>query len=149
MSTIKQRIEDDLKTAMRARQKDEVATLRFIMAAIKQREVDERIELDDQQLIALLDKMARQRKEAHDQYKDAGREDLANKEANDLTVTQRYLPQPLSTEEVQQLITQAITDTGAESMKDMGKVMAQLKPQIQGRADGAAVSKIVKEKLAG
>lgn len=149
MSTIKQRIEDDLKAAMRARQKDEVATLRFIMAAIKQREVDERIELDDQQLIALLDKMARQRKEAHDQYKDAGREDLANKEANDLTVTQRYLPHPLSTEEVQQLISQAIADTGAESMKDMGKVMAQLKPQIQGRADGAAVSKIVKEKLAG
>jgi len=148
-SSIKQRIDADLKSAMRARNKEEVTALRFILAAIKQKEVDERIELDDGQVIALLDKMARQRKDSMEQYKAASREDLAAKEAADLVITQKYLPQPLSDDELQQLITQAISETEAESMKDMGKVMAQLKPKIQGRADGGLVSKIVKEKLAG
>ncbi len=146
-NTIKQQIDAHLKDAMRAREKELVAILRFIMAGIKQKEIDERITLDDSQLVALLDKMARQRREAMDQFQQAGRDELAAKEATELDIIQRYLPNPLSDEELIRLVDETITSVQASSIKDMGKVMGLLKPQIQGRADGGAVSKLVKEKL--
>lgn len=145
--TIKQQIDTDLKNAMRAHDKELVTTLRFIMAGIKQREVDERITLNDDQLIALLDKMARQRRESIEQYQTAGRTELAAKEQAELTVILQYLPQPLTDAEVAQLISQAIATVDAKDIKDMGKVMAHLKPQIQGRADGTMASKLVKDAL--
>jgi uncharacterized protein YqeY len=145
--TIKQRIDTDLKNAMRAHDKELVTTLRFIMAGIKQREVDERITLNDDQLIALLDKMARQRRESIEQYNTAGRAELAAKEQAELTIILQYLPQPLTDAEVAQLISQAIAAVEAKDIKDMGKVMAHLKPQIQGRADGTMASKLVKDAL--
>ena len=148
MSDLKQRINDDVKTAMRSKEKELLAVLRLILAAIKQIEVDQRIELDDEQIIAVLDKLAKQHRDSITQFDDADRKDLADKERYELDIVQRYLPTALTEEELTQLIDQAIADTGASSVKDMGKVMGILKSKAQGRADMGKVSGLVKTKLA-
>jgi len=142
--SIKARIHEDMKTALKAGDKARLSTVRLIMAAIKQREVDERIELDDAQVLAVLDKMAKQRRESIAQYQAAGREDLVAKEKAELAVIESYLPEPLSDEEIGAMIVAAIEATGAAGIRDMGKVMAKLKPQLQGRADMGQVSAKVK-----
>lgn len=149
MSTIKQRITDDMKNAMRNKNKDRLATIRLAMAAFKQIEVDERKELTDQDVLAILDKMVKQRRESIKQYQAGNREDLAEKEQAEIAVLQDYLPQPLSETEITALIEEAMQATGASSMQEMGKVMGQLKPKLQGRADMGAVSQLIKQKLAG
>ncbi len=134
------RIQEDMKTAMRGGDKRRLGVIRLILAAIKQREVDERIVLDDTQVTVVLDKMLKQRRESISQYEQAGRTDLVEQEQFEMEVVQAYLPQPLSPAEIDTLIGQAIAETGASGIKDMGKVMALLKPQLQGRADMSAVS---------
>jgi hypothetical protein len=147
MSELKQRINDDVKTAMRARDKERLDTLRLILAAMKQREVDERIQLDDAAILAVLDKMARQHRDSIEQFQQAGRQDLVDRETKQLEVVLGYLPQPMSEEEIAQAIAAAIEETGATTIKDMGRVMALLKPRLQGRADLSAVSAQVKSRL--
>ena len=142
------RIQDEVKQAMRAKDKARLGVLRLITAAVKQREVDERITLDEDQIMVLLDKMLKQRRESITQFEKAGRQELIYQEAYEVGVIQTFLPTPLTDDEVAGLVRAAIDQTGAASMKDMGKVMGILKPQIQGRADGAQVSKLVKEQLA-
>ncbi len=146
--SIKDSIQADMKTAMRAGDKERLGTIRLIMAAIKQVEVDERIELDDARILAVLDKMVKQRRESVAQYESAGRQELADKELTEIQVIQTYLPEPLTDAEIQALIEKAIADTGAGSIKDMGKVMGVLKTQLQGRADIGAVSARIKARLA-
>ena len=145
--SLKDRILQDVKDAMRARDKPRLATIRLITAAIKQREVDERIELDDEQVLAVLDKMCKQRRESISQFEQAGRNDLAAQEKSELALIQEYLPEQLGEAEINTLIDAAIEATGAASMKDMGKVMGQLKPGLQGRADMGAVSALIKARL--
>jgi uncharacterized protein YqeY len=145
--TTKERINDDLKDAMRARDKNKLGALRLVTAAIKQVEVDERIEVDDARLLLILDKLAKQRQESIQQFQQAGRDDLVMQEQFELNLLKNYLPQPLSEAEVEQLVSKALTDLAATKMADMGKVMAQLKPQLQGRADMAKVSAMIKAKL--
>jgi uncharacterized protein YqeY len=149
MSELKAKITEDMKAAMRAQEKERLATIRLIQAAIKQKEVDDRIELDDAQVLAVLDKMVKQRRESIAQFEKAGRDDLIAKEQSELEVIQVYLPEALSDAEVDALIAEAIAATGAAEMKDMGKVMGQLKPKLQGRADMGAVSAKIKAKLSG
>ncbi|MGD8932461.1 MAG: GatB/YqeY domain-containing protein [Chromatiales bacterium] len=146
---LKQRILDDVKAAMRAKDKARLATLRLITAAIKQREVDERTELDDTQVLTILDKMVKQRRDSISQYEKAGRNELAEQENAEITIIQEYLPAGLSEAEILELIEQAMQATGAAGMQDMGKVMGRLKPQMQGRADMGHVSDLVKQKLSG
>ena len=146
---LKPRIQDDIKTAMKAKDKDRLATLRLISAAIKQREVDERIELDDTQVLATLEKMIKQRRDSIAQYEQAGRAELAAKEQAEVQIIQTYMPESLSPEEISALIDEAIAETGAAAMKEMGKVMGVLKPKMQGRADMGQVSALVKSKLTG
>jgi hypothetical protein len=138
-----------MKQAMRAKEKMRLGTIRMALAAVKQREVDERIELDDAQVLATLDKLVKQRREAEAQYRDAGRDDLADTEAAERDVLSEFLPEPLSDGDLDALIQQSIQSTGAESMRDMGKVMAELKPQVQGRTDMGALSARVKAQLTG
>jgi uncharacterized protein YqeY len=145
--TLKDQITADMKDAMRAKDKERLGTIRLILAAIKQREVDERIELDDTQVLVVLDKMLKQRRDSIKQYRDAGREELAAVEENEIVVVQHYLPAALSDEEVDVLIEKAVAASGAAGMQDMGKVMAQLKPQLQGRADMGQVSGKIKARL--
>ena len=147
MSDLKRRINEDVKAAMRGKEKQRLAALRLITAAIKQKEVDERIELDDAQTTGVLDKMAKQRRESIEQYEKAQRADLVAGERFELELITGYLPQPLAVAEIQSLIDGAIAATGAASMKDMGKVMGQLKAQMQGRADLGKVSGMVKARL--
>ncbi len=147
MHALKNRINEDVKCAMRAREKARLAALRLITAAIKQREVDERIELDDTQVLVVLDKMSKQRREAIEQYEKAERGDLLEKEKFELDVISQYLPRPLGEDEIHALIDAAIDSTGATSIKDMGKVMGRLKPELQGRADMGKVSGLVKARL--
>lgn len=144
---LKTRIQDDMKTAMKGGDKPRLAVIRLILAAIKQREVDERIELDDEQVLAVLDKMVKQRRDSIRQYSDAGRDDLATAEQAEIDVIQAYLPEALGEDAIQQIVARAIADTDAAAMRDMGKVMAKVKPQVQGRADMGAVSAIVKQSL--
>ena len=145
--SLKDQITADMKEAMRAKDKDTLGTIRLIQAAIKQREVDERIELDDSQVLAVLDKMVKQRRDSINQYREAGREELAAKEEAEISIIQKYLPAALSEAEIDTLIEEAIGNTGAQSMQDMGKVMGQLKPKLQGRADMGAVSARIKARL--
>ena len=145
--SLKDRILQDVKDAMRARDKPRLATIRLITAAIKQQEVDERIELDDTQVLALLDKMCKQRRESISQFEKAGRDDLIAQETSELELIQTYLPEQLGEDEIATLIDEAMASTGAASIKDMGKVMGQLKPKLQGRADMGAVSAMIKAKL--
>jgi len=144
---LKDRITEDMKTAMRAGDKDRLGTIRLALAAIKQREVDERISLDDAQVLAVLDKMIKQRREAITQFQSGGRADLVAKETAEIAVLQGYLPAQMSEAEIDQLISESIAATGAASIKDMGKVMALVKPKAQGRADLGAVSARIKQKL--
>ncbi len=146
--TLKERITEDMKSAMRAGEKERLGTIRLALAAIKQREVDERITLDDAQILAVLEKMIKQRKEAIIQFQAGGRADLVAKESAEISVLEAYLPARMSDAELDALIAGAITSTGAASAKDMGKVMAVVKSQAQGRADMGTVSARVKEKLA-
>ncbi|MEW8499645.1 MAG: glutamyl-tRNA amidotransferase [gamma proteobacterium symbiont of Stewartia floridana] len=146
---LKQRIQDDVKAAMKAKDKERLGTLRLITAAIKQREVDERTELDDSQVLAILDKMIKQRRDSVEQYESAGRQELADQEKSEIAIIEEYLPAGLSDEEVASMIESAIQEVGAAGMQDMGKVMGKLKPQMQGRADMGKVSGLVKQKLAG
>lgn len=148
-SELKIRISDDMKAAMRAKEKERLGVIRLIMAAIKQREVDERIELDDAQVLAVLDKMLKQRRDSIDQYSSAGRDELAAKEQFEVELIQQYMPSALSEEELDALIKDAVAATGASSMKDMGKVMAELKPKVQGRADMGQISQKVKAAIGG
>jgi len=148
-SDLKARINDDVKAAMRGQDKARLAVLRLITAAIKQREVDERIELDDTQVLAVLDKMVKQRRDSIEQYTKAGRQELADKEAGEIEIIQAYMPAQLDEAELDVLIDEAIAASGAASMKDMGKVMGQLKPKVQGRADMGAVSGRIKARLQG
>jgi hypothetical protein len=149
MAALKEQINDQVKVAMRNRDKERLGALRLITAAIKQKEVDERIELDDTAVLGILDKMCKQLRDSINQYRDAGRDDLVAKEEMELAVVQAFMPQPLSDEDIDALIKTAIESTGAASMQDMGKVMGQLKPQLQGRADMGQVSARVKAALAG
>ena len=145
--TLKAQILEDVKTAMRARDQRRLTALRLITAAIKQIEVDKRIELDDSMVLAVLDKMVKQRRESLEQYESAGRKDLAAQEQFELELITDYLPEALGDDEVAALISQAIADTGASSIRDMGAVMNMLRPAVQGRADMKAVSSAVKEQL--
>ena len=145
--SLKTRILDDVKNAMRARERDRLGALRLITAAIKQIEVDERIELDDARVLGVLDKMAKQRRESLEQFEKAGREDLAEKERYELGLIQTYLPEPLGEDELADLIQAAIKELGASSIRDMGQVMNTLRGQVQGRADMKAVSQAVKQQL--
>ena len=145
--SLKERIQQDVKDAMRAKEKERLATIRLITAAIKQREVDERIELDDEQVLVVLDKMCKQRRESISQFEKAGRDDLIAQEVMELEIIQSYLPEQLGEDEINALIDSAMQATGASSVKDMGKVMGQLKPKLQGRADMSAVSALIKARL--
>jgi uncharacterized protein YqeY len=145
--SLKERIFEDVKAAMRAQERDRLGVLRMLTAAIKQREVDERIELDDTEVLAVLDKMCKQRRESLEQFQAAGREDLAHKEGYELGVLQSYMPEPLDPDELDQLIRKTIDELGAESMRDMGPVMNALRDQVQGRADMKAVSQAVRDQL--
>lgn len=147
--SLKDRIQDDMKAAMRAKDKQRLGAIRLILAAIKQREVDERIELNEVQTLAVLEKMIKQRRESLAQYQNAGRADLADQEAFEIDLIQAYLPAPLSEAELDALIVHAIAATGAQSVRDMSKVMAAIKDQAQGRADMAAVSARVKARFGG
>jgi len=147
--SLKDRIQDDMKTAMRAKDKQRLGAIRLILAAIKQREVDERIELSDVQTLAVLEKMIKQRRESLVQYQNAGREDLAAQESFEIEMIQAYLPAPLSEADLDVAISQAIAATGAQSVRDMGKVMALIKEQAQGRADMTVVSARVKARFGG
>ncbi len=146
-SPLKKRLTDAMKDAMRAKDKARLGTIRLILADCKRIEVDERIELDDARILSILDKMSKQRRDSQAQYEAADRADLADQEAFELTVIQEFLPAPLTDTEIDAMIDDAVQSTGAESMKDMGKLMGVLKPQLQGRADMAAVSKLIKDKL--
>ncbi|QLH43776.1 MAG: GatB/YqeY domain-containing protein [Coxiellaceae bacterium] len=149
MSNLKARITEDMKEAMRAKDQTKLGAIRLLLAAIKQREVDERIALDDTQVMAVIDKMIKQRRESVAQYQNANRQDLVDQENFEITVLQNYLPTPLTEAEIQQLVAAAVKESGATSIKDMGKVMAILKPQMQGRADMGAVSTKIKAALGG
>ena len=146
--SLKARIQEDVKNAMRAHEREQLAALRLLTAAIKQKEVDERIELNDEQVLAVLDKMVNQRRESLEQYRQAGRDDLAAKEQFELDLIQNYLPEPLSENELAELIRSTIAEVGASSIRDMGSVMSALRGQVQGRADMKAVSQAVKAQLA-
>jgi len=147
-SELKNRLSEAVKTAMRAKDKERLGVLRMMMAEFKRIEVDERIELDDERVLAVLDKQVKQRRDASKQYSDADRQDLADQENFEISVIQEYLPAALSEDEIKQLLKDAISESGAESMRDMGKVMAIVKPKMQGRADMGEVSKLVKGLLA-
>lgn len=147
MSEIKKTIASAVKDAMRARDKPRLGVLRMIQSEFKRIEVDERIEVDDARVLAVLDKALKQRKDSATQYRDAERVDLAEQEEMEMTVIQEFLPAALSDEELDAIVAAAITESGAESARDMGKVMAIVKPQVQGRGDMSAVSGIVKAKL--
>ncbi len=146
-NSLKQRITEDMKAAMKSGDKPRLAAIRLLQAAIKQREVDERVELDDVQVLAVVDKLGKQRRDSIEQYQKAGRQDLVDQEAFELEVLQGYLPAALDEAEIAQMIERAIADSGASSPRDMGKVMGLLKPAMQGRADLSAVSALVKQKL--
>jgi uncharacterized protein len=147
--TLRERVNEDMKAAMKAREADRLAAIRLLLAALKQREVDERITLDDAAVISVIEKMLKQRKDSISQFEQAGRRDLADKEKFEVSVLQGYLPQQLSEAEVDAIIAESIAASGAKSPADMGKVMGLVKPRVAGRADMGKVSALVKVRLAG
>ena len=147
MSQLKKRITDDMKSAMKAKDKQVLKAVRMILGAIKQKEVDDRIELDDAQVLTVIQKMVKQRKDSISQFSDAGRTDLVEVEEAELVVINSYMPEQLSDEEVSVAVDKAITDSGADSMRDMGKLMGMLKDQLEGQADMGLVSRLIKDKL--
>ena len=146
---LREQLNEDIKSAMKAREQDRLAALRLMLSAVKQREVDERITLDDAGVIAVVEKMIKQRRESIAQYEKAARQDLADKEKAEIVVLEAYLPRQLSPAEVEAIVAEAIASTGAKSAADMGKVMGVVKPRLAGRADMGKVSALVKAKLAG
>jgi|COG998Drversion2_1049125.scaffolds.fasta_scaffold163557_1 uncharacterized protein YqeY len=146
-STLKPQLTSDMKSSMKSGDKHRLGVVRLILAAIKQIEVDERIELDNTRILAVLDKMAKQRRESISHYSDAGREDLVAVEQAEIEIIQEYLPAALSDAEINDIVEKSITDSGAASIQDMGKVMGLLKPQLQGRADMGKVSQLIKSRL--
>jgi uncharacterized protein YqeY len=144
---IRQRVEADMKDAMRAKDKERLGAIRLILAAIKQREIDERVTLTDTDILAVLDKMIKQRRDSITQFQQAGRQELADKEAAEVAVIQEYMPAALSEAEIDTMIAEAMAASGATSPQDMGKIMGLLKPRLQGRADMGLVSRKIKEKL--
>lgn len=146
--SLKDQLQDAVKTAMKEQAKDRLGTLRMVMAAIKQKEVDERITLNDTQILAVLDKMVKERRESIKQFEAGNRQDLIDKENSEITILQEFLPTALTPAEIQKIISDAMQQAQPKSMQDMGKVMAIVKPQLQGRADMAAVSALIKEKIA-
>ena len=146
-SALKTRITDDVKTAMRSKDKERLGTLRLLTAAIKQIEVDKRIELDDEQVVAVIEKMLKQRKDSIEQFESAGRNELAEIEIKEVAILKEFMPEQMSDADVDALIDEAIASTGAEAMKDMGKVMGMLKAKLAGKADMGAVSGKIKAKL--
>jgi len=149
MSELKHRVTEDMKNAMRARETARLGAIRLLLAALKQREVDERKELTDADVVAVIDKMLKQRRDSISQYEAAGRQDLADAEKFEVTVLEAYMPQGASPEEIAAAVAAAVTQSGAAGPQDMGKVMAIVKPLLAGRADMAAVSQLVKAKLSG
>jgi len=147
MSELKKRITDDMKSAMKAKDKQALKAVRMILEAIKQKEIDERIELDDAQVMTVIQKMVKQRKDSISQFSDAGRSDLVEIEEAELETINNYMPEQLSDEEVASVVDKAINDSGANSMKDMGKLMGILKSQLQGKADMSLVSQLIKSRL--
>jgi uncharacterized protein YqeY len=147
MSELKTRIINDMKIAMKAKDKDALKAVRMIVGAIKQREVDERIELDDAQVLAVIQKMVKQRKDSISQFKDAGRNDLVEIEEAELVIINNYMPAQLSEAEIATAVDKAIADSGASSMQDMGKLMGVLKGQLDGKADMGAISALIRSKL--
>lgn len=147
--TLKQRLTDDMKTAMKAGEKERLATIRLINAAIKQKEVDERVEMDDARVLAVLEKMVKQRKDSIEQYDKAGRDDLASIERAEMAIIELYLPAKLGEAEIKAAIEAAVAETGASGPADMGKLMGVLKPRLAGQADMGEVSKLIKQRLAG
>ena len=145
--SIRQTISDDMKTFMRAKDTARLGAIRLLQASIKQKEVDERIELNDDQIIAVIQKMLKQRKDSIEAYQQANRQDLIDQEQLEIEVLTKYMPEPLSDEEINQYIDEAVASTGATDMKDMGKVVGVLKSKVAGRADMAEVSKLVRQKL--
>jgi uncharacterized protein YqeY len=146
-SPLKHRLTEEMKLAMRNKDKARLGVIRLALAAVKQREVDERVELDDSQVLAVLDKMVKQRRDSIQQYEAAGRQELADQESFEIAVLQEFLPSALTDAQIEALIDQALANSGASGMQDMGKVMGLLKPQVQGRADMAAVSQKIKARL--
>ena len=147
MSELKKRITDDMKSAMKAKDKQALKAVRMILEAIKQKEIDERIELDDAQVMTVIQKMVKQRKDSISQFSDAGRTDLVEIEEAELETINNYMPEQLSDEEVASVVDKAINDSGANSMKDMGKLMGMLKAQLQGKTDMSLVSQLIKSRL--
>jgi uncharacterized protein len=147
MSQLKQLITNDMKLAMKAKDKLALKAIRMILGAIKQKEIDDRIELDDAQVLVVIQKMVKQRKDSISQFTDAGRTDLVEVEESELSIINNYMPEQLSADEVDAAVTKAIADSGADSMKDMGKLMGILKGQLDGKADMGAVSQLIKAKL--
>ncbi|HAY41773.1 MAG TPA: glutamyl-tRNA amidotransferase [Gammaproteobacteria bacterium] len=147
MSELKKRITDDMKSAMKAKDKEFLRATRMIIEAIKQKEVDERVELDDSQVLTVINKMVKQRKDSISQFDVAGRTDLVEIEEAELEIIKKYMPEQLSDEEVEIFVDKAINDSGSDSMKDMGKLMGMLKGQLDGKADMGAVSQLIKAKL--
>ena len=147
MSELKKRITDDMKSAMKAKDKQALKAVRMILEAIKQKEIDERIELNDAQVMTVIQKMVKQRKDSISQFSDAGRSDLVEIEEAELEIINNYMPEQLSDEEVASFVDKAINDSGANSMKDMGKLMGMLKSQLQGKADMSLVSQLIKSRL--
>ncbi len=147
MPELKKQLTEDMKVAMRAKDKQRLLTVRTILAAIKQQEVDTRKDVDDTAVLAILDKMSKQRRESIAQFNKAGRDDLVAQEELELSIIQAYLPEPLSDSEIEELIKQAVSATGATTMKDMGKVMGYIKPKAQGRADMGKISGLIKNAL--
>ena len=147
MSQLKQLITNDMKLAMKAKDKSALKAIRMILGAIKQKEIDDRIELDDAQVLVVIQKMVKQRKDSISQFADAGRTDLVEVEESELVIINNYMPEQLSDDEVEAAVTKAIADSGADSMKDIGKLMGILKGQLDGKADMGAVSQLIKAKL--
>ncbi len=145
--SLKHQITEDMKNAMRAKDKPRLGVIRLMLAAIKQKEIDERIELNDTQVIVILDKMLKQRRDSLAQFEKAERQDLVDQEAFEIEIIQTYMPQALTEAELTDLIETAISETGAVSMKDLGKIMAHLKPKVQGRTDMRALSANLKQRL--
>ena len=147
MSQLKQLITNDMKLAMKAQDKPALKAIRMIIGAIKQKEIDDRIELNDSQVLSVIQKMVKQRKDSISQFSDAGRNDLVEVEESELVIINNYMPEQLSDDEVDTAVTKAIADSGSDSMKDMGKLMGILKVQLYGKADMGTVSKLIKAKL--
>ena len=147
MSQLKQLITNDMKLAMKAQDKPALKAIRMILGAIKQKEIDDRIELNDSQVLTVIQKMVKQRKDSISQFSDAGRTDLVEVEESELSIINNYMPEQLSDDKVDAAVTKAIADSGADSMKDMGKLMGILKGQLDGKADMGAVSQLIKAKL--